>query len=271
MVMAEEWQSSAEARIATTLQQLLAIGVEDTRAALDQAATLLASALGADKIDFFLYEADKDTLAAVGTSQTPMGKKQQALGLDRLPVSLGGLAARVFTSGQPCYTGHAEDEPDELRPIVEQLGVRSELLVPLAGRRGVFSAVSAEPDAFGEADATLANAAAGWVRLLLERAELLERVAAEAERRGRRAAAEELARLTGREQEVAAAAAEGLTNHQIGRRLTLEEGTVANHLARILRKLGLASRTQLAVWAVERGLYRSDWAEENGEGLTPQT
>ena len=67
-----------------------------------------------------------------------MGRKQQALGLDRLPLSNGGLAAWAFRTGEPYRTGHAELDPEELRAVVEELGVRSELLVPLAcaaGRR----------------------------------------------------------------------------------------------------------------------------------------
>jgi len=44
---------------------------------------------------------------------------------------------------------------------------------------------------------------------------------------------------------------------EIGERLVLVEGTVANHVAPIMRRLGLRSRAQIAVWAVERGLYRS--------------
>jgi DNA-binding NarL/FixJ family response regulator len=69
--------------------------------------------------------------------------------------------------------------------------------------------------------------------------------------------------ITRREREIAALIAEGLTNAELGDRLTLTEGTIGNHVAHILRKLGLKSRTQIAVWAVERGLYRSgDEAEE---------
>jgi two-component system, OmpR family, sensor kinase len=255
---------SPEHRTADALQRLLAIGVADTRAALDEAATLLADAFRADKIDFFLYDPAHDTLAAAGTSQTELGQKQQALGLDRLPLSVGGLAVHCFRTAEPYQTADAERDPNELRAIVEDLGVHSELLVPLLGPgrpRGVLSVVWAAPNAFGDAEVVLARAAAGWVGLLLDRADLLQRVASDAERRGRAAAADELARLTRREQEVASAVAEGLTNQQIAKRLTLEEGTVANHLARITRKLGLSSRTQLAVWAVERGLYSSAWAE----------
>ena len=41
---------------------------------------------------------------------------------------------------------------------------------------------------------------------------------------------------------------------EIARRLVLEPGTVANHVAAILERLGFRSRTQIAVWAAERGL-----------------
>jgi DNA-binding NarL/FixJ family response regulator len=66
------------------------------------------------------------------------------------------------------------------------------------------------------------------------------------------------AQLTRRQQEVAGCIAEGLTNEQIARRLVLTPGTVANHIEAILRRLDVRGRTQVGVWAVERGLYRSD-------------
>ena len=65
------------------------------------------------------------------------------------------------------------------------------------------------------------------------------------------------ARLSPRQREIAACVAEGLTNAEIAQRLTVSEGTAANHVAMILRRLGLRSRAQVAVWAVEHGLYRS--------------
>ena len=40
-------------------------------------------------------------------------------------------------------------------------------------------------------------------------------------------------------------------------RLTITTGTAANHVEQILRRLGFRSRTQLATWAAECGLYRS--------------
>lgn len=58
--------------------------------------------------------------------------------------------------------------------------------------------------------------------------------------------------LTRREQEVAALVARGLTNRQIASELSISEHTVATHVAKIMRKLGLSSRTQLTAWVVER-------------------
>ena len=68
--------------------------------------------------------------------------------------------------------------------------------------------------------------------------------------------------LTPREREVDALVAEGLTNVEIAERLDLSPGTVANHLAHSMRALGGRSRVDVAVWAVERGLYRSRRASE---------
>ena len=58
-----------------------------------------------------------------------------------------------------------------------------------------------------------------------------------------------------REREVASLVAEGLSNAEIGERLAITPGTVANHVAHIARRLGLKNRVQVAVWAVERGLH----------------
>jgi predicted ATPase/DNA-binding SARP family transcriptional activator/DNA-binding CsgD family transcriptional regulator len=59
-------------------------------------------------------------------------------------------------------------------------------------------------------------------------------------------------RLTRREREVALLVARGLTNRQIASELSVSRNTANNHVARILRKLGLRSRTQIAAWIAER-------------------
>jgi non-specific serine/threonine protein kinase len=59
-------------------------------------------------------------------------------------------------------------------------------------------------------------------------------------------------RLTRREREVALLVARGLTNGQIALELSVSRSTANNHVASILRKLGLRSRAQIAVWVTER-------------------
>jgi DNA-binding NarL/FixJ family response regulator len=59
-------------------------------------------------------------------------------------------------------------------------------------------------------------------------------------------AGEEAYALTRREREVALHAARGLTNRQIASELVLSEHTVHHHLTRILKKLNLRSREQIA-------------------------
>ena len=63
--------------------------------------------------------------------------------------------------------------------------------------------------------------------------------------------AEAMGDLTPREREVANLVARGLTNRQIATELTISERTAANHVAKILKKLGLESRTQIASWAAQ--------------------
>ena len=60
--------------------------------------------------------------------------------------------------------------------------------------------------------------------------------------------------LSPRQREVVALIAEGLTNAEIGRRLTVTPGTAANHVEAVLRRLGVGSRVQAAMWAVAHGL-----------------
>jgi two-component system nitrate/nitrite response regulator NarL len=62
--------------------------------------------------------------------------------------------------------------------------------------------------------------------------------------------------LTPREQEILEHVAEGLSNKMIARALNITDGTVKLHVKAILRKLGVHSRVEAAVIAVEHGLGR---------------
>jgi DNA-binding NarL/FixJ family response regulator len=60
--------------------------------------------------------------------------------------------------------------------------------------------------------------------------------------------------LTPRETDVLRQVARGLSNAEIARELFLSDATVKTHVAHLLSKLGLASRTQVAVIAYETRL-----------------
>ena len=65
-----------------------------------------------------------------------------------------------------------------------------------------------------------------------------------------------LSSLTARERDVLARVAEGLSNRAIAEALGITERTARTHVSNVLAKLGLASRTQAALFAVEHGLDR---------------
>jgi DNA-binding NarL/FixJ family response regulator len=85
--------------------------------------------------------------------------------------------------------------------------------------------------------------------------QIAARVVAELARRPRTAGpASRALDLSKRESDVAALVGTGATNAEIARDLYISEGTARNHVSKILRKLGLRDRTQLAIWAAKHGL-----------------
>lgn len=65
-----------------------------------------------------------------------------------------------------------------------------------------------------------------------------------------------ISELTPRELDVLRLVAAGKPNKQIAVELAISERTARTHVSRILRKLGLSSRTQAALWAVREGLVK---------------
>lgn len=64
----------------------------------------------------------------------------------------------------------------------------------------------------------------------------------------------EIPELTPRERDIMRLVAQGMDNREISAELYLAEGTVRNNISRLLEKLKLKDRTQLAVFAVKNNL-----------------
>ncbi|APR80464.1 Chemotaxis regulator - transmits chemoreceptor signals to flagelllar motor components CheY [Minicystis rosea] len=178
-----------------TLERLLELPALDLKTALDRASSLIAEAVKADKVDAWLHDPTKESLRALGTSDTPLGRRQLALGLDRLPLANGGTIVEVFKTGEPRLIEHMDQVADEVPGIAGALGIRSQVGVPLDvadQRRGVLAVQSREPAFFTEVELRFLSAVARWLGAVVHRAELVETLAAGAREAGRNSAAEEL-------------------------------------------------------------------------------
>ncbi|HEX4679032.1 MAG TPA: response regulator transcription factor [Gaiellaceae bacterium] len=71
-------------------------------------------------------------------------------------------------------------------------------------------------------------------------------------------AADPATRLTSRELQVLQLLGAGAANKSIAAQLEISERTARTHVSHILRKLGLHSRTEVALWAVRAGLADTD-------------
>ena len=186
---------SRQDKLLDTLEQLLSIEATDLKGALDQAADRLSEALGAEKIDISLHDPAVDTLVALGISNTPLGRRQQRIGMDRLPVANGGRVVEVFQTGEPYHTGRADEDPVVLIGFTRGMGIRSFLVVPLmvnGERRGVLQACTTQVDSFTGEHLRFLQAVSSWVGMVAHRAELTEKVARDAAEAARRATADEL-------------------------------------------------------------------------------
>ncbi len=96
----------------------------------------------------------------------------------------------------------------------------------------------AEPDLLVRAIRTVAaggTSAGGWLSSMVGRMS---------------DAAPEAGRVTGRELEIISLVARGLENKEIAAELEIAEQTVKNHLSRVMKKLGLRNRQEVAMFAV---------------------
>jgi DNA-binding NarL/FixJ family response regulator len=135
-------------------------------------------------------------------------------------------------------------------PVIEIIAVTSfieEEKVTSALEAGASGYLLKDADA-EEVAAAIRAAHAGEVHLDAAVARLL------AQRMRTRRDEEPVEPLTPREKEVLAKLGKGASNKEIAYELSITERTARTHVSNILGKLGLASRTQAALWAVEHKL-----------------
>ena len=240
------------------LEGLLRIPSGNLESTLIHACDLIASATGADKIDAFLYDAQRDSLVALGTSNQPLSALQRKLGLDVLPISNGGRTVSVYRTGESYFSGGVGEDADEVRGIREALGVRSAIGVPLeigGDRRGMLMLASQAPDFFTPEDLRMTKTVGEWVGVVAHRAELVEAIGRNAAERGRRAGAEELVTIL----------AHDLRNFlaPISARLFVlrsrdreEDKEDLGLIARLLERLGALINDILDVARIDQGVFQ---------------
>jgi DNA-binding CsgD family transcriptional regulator len=186
------------------------------------------------------------------------------------PEQLHGIAERIATQPKG-FTAIPEDEAHAIRALVDgqlaeaegrieealaayqQAAVAEESLYPYERGTAFVGAArclihlgrldEAKSEA-KEADALLERWA-GW------RVEELEAVRRRVGLGGPVAGPEA---LTPREREVVALLTEGLSNAELAGRLFISPKTAAVHVSNVLAKLGMASRTEVAAWAIREGV-----------------
>ncbi|HXM55276.1 MAG TPA: LuxR C-terminal-related transcriptional regulator [Candidatus Dormibacteraeota bacterium] len=148
----------------------------------------------------------------------------------------------------------AEGAPERaLRLCGAAMALRDTIRAPLPpGWQDMARSVVVEPAralvGAGRADAALADG----MRMSVDEAVAEARTEPEGAGAGVTAGGDGWGPLSRREREVAVLVAQGMTNRQIADRLVIAERTVEGHLERIRGKLGLHTRTQIAVWVVGR-------------------
>ncbi|MCM6778438.1 response regulator transcription factor [Nocardia sp. CDC159] len=192
-------------------------------------------------------------------------------------VMRAGLAALLAAEPSVDIVGEAENGSaaieltERLKPDVALLDLRMPILDGVAATREIATRTATRVlilttyDTDSEIERAIEAGAMGYLLKDTTRDQLVEAIHAAA--RGRTVLAPRVADLlvarmrrpeqiplTAREIEVLRAVAAGLSNPEIGRRLTIAEATVKTHLLRIFAKLDVSDRTHAVVVAMDRGL-----------------
>jgi DNA-binding CsgD family transcriptional regulator len=213
---------------------------------LDAARSLLTDSLKASR-EVGDVRRQAFTLSAIAGVATLAGDYQLALRLDAIGVAtIEGLGVRLGAAMRTIYD-------DLLSPARSALGEAGTLAARASSRTISLDEAVAEALAWmGGEDTQLAPEAQ------VSPAESAE-VADDADDDWPSSPAREtpatFAGLTRRERDVAILLARGqTTNREIAAALVITEGTAANYVQRVLNRLELRTRAQVAAWAAEHGL-----------------
>lgn len=171
--------TSRQEQLLTMLEHLLELSVSAIDSMLHQVVQQCTEVLAADKMDIFFLDSTNETLVAPNISDTPMGKRQQAIGMDRLPLANGGRTVEVFLTGTPYFNNHVDEDTEELTGIKVGLGVKSQIAAVFkvqTRHHGVVLAASGASDFFSSHDVRFLEAFAHWFGILVGRTELAERL-----------------------------------------------------------------------------------------------
>jgi len=172
-----------------------------------------------------------------------------------LAASLEGLGALAAAQSQPRHALHLAGAAAALReaagnPLsqMDRMDLEDWLIPLKKAPGGVDVAMAWTTGRAMSADAAVALAVAGPPLESENRREKRERTSV----------------LSIREQAVVELIARGFTNRQIAAELTLSERTAEWHVANVLGKLGMDSRSQVAAWAVTQRLSAGTSAGRRG-------
>ena len=136
--------------------------------------------------------------------------------------------------------------------VAEELGAEVLVLTSFSDNARIMAAIDAGAVGYLLKDAEPADLLAG-IRAVSRGESPLDPKAARLLLRSRNATDDEI-ELSPRELEVLRLVVEGLINKQIARRLGITERTVKAHLTSVFQRIGVADRTQAALWAQRHDL-----------------
>jgi two-component system, NarL family, response regulator LiaR len=191
-------------------------------------------------------------LEVVGEAQNGVEAVEQARKLQPDVVLMDLLMPRM--DGITAISAVRRELPDT--EVIALTSVLEDEKIFAAIRAGAIGYLLKDTEAH-ELRQAIKAAAVGQVQLSPE-------VAARLLREVRSAQRQPVEELTPRERDVLRLLAQGLINKEIAQELGIGDKTVKTHVSNILSKLGVLSRTQAAVYAVQMGLV-PDW-DGGGEG-----